>query len=100
MRPNSINTSTSLTNGTVFEGIDGLRHYLVGERLDDVLKQFCRKLLGYALGREVQLSDFLLLEEMQRRLKVNGYRFNEAVEAIVKSPQFRKIRGRLAENEG
>ena len=100
LRPNSINTSTSLTNGTVFEGIDGLRHYLVGERLDDVLKQFCRKLLGYALGREVQLSDFLLLEEMQRRLKVNGYRFNEAVEAIVKSPQFRKIRGRLAENEG
>ena len=73
---------------------------MVGERLDDVLKQFCRKLLGYALGREVQLSDFLLLEEMQRRLKVNGYRFNEAVEAIVKSPQFRKIRGRLAENEG
>jgi len=41
-----------------------------------------------------------LLEEMQRRLNVNGYRFNEAVEAIVKSPQFRKIRGRLAENEG
>ena len=51
-------------------------------------------------AHEVQLSDLLLLEEMQRRLKVSGYRFNEAVETIVTSPQFRKIRGRLVENEG
>jgi len=63
------------------------------------LEQFCRKLLGYALGREVALSDLLLLEEMQRRLKASDYRFNVAVEAIVTSPQFRNIRGRQAKNE-
>jgi hypothetical protein len=73
---------------------------LATERLDDVLAQFCRKLLGYALGREVALSDLLLLEEMQKRLKANDFRFSAAVEAIVTSGQFRKIRGRLAKDEG
>ena len=53
--------------------------------------------LGYNI---IKLSDLLLLEEMQQRLKASDYRFNEAVEAIVTSQQFRKIRGRLAKNEG
>ena len=100
LRPKSVNTKSRLDDGAAVEGITGLRQYLAGDRLDDVLKQFCRKLLGYALGREVVLSDLLLLEEMQRRLKANDYRFNVAVEAIVTSPQFRNIRGRQAKNEG
>ncbi len=32
------------------------------KRRDDFLRQFCRKLLGYALGRSVQLSDKPLIE--------------------------------------
>jgi len=48
----------------------------------------------------VALSDFLLLEEMQERLEANDFRFSAAVEAIVTSEQFRKIRGRLAKDEG
>jgi len=99
-RPKAVDTKTRLVDGTGVEGIDGLRHYLATDRLDDVLAQFCRKLLGYALGREVALSDFLLLEEMQERLKANDFRFSAAVETIVTSEQFRKIRGRLAKDEG
>ena len=100
LRPKAVDTKTKLVDGTAVEGIDGLRHYLATDRLDDVLEQFCRKLLGYALGREVALSDLLLIEEMQKRLKASDYRFSVAVEAIVTSPQFRNIRGRLAKNEG
>jgi hypothetical protein len=99
-RPKAVDTKTRLADGSAVEGIDGLRHHLATERLDDVLAQFCRKLLGYALGREVALSDLLLLEEMQKRLKANDFRFSAAVEAIVTSEQFRKIRGRLAKDEG
>ena len=99
-RPKAADTKTRLADGTSVEGIDGLRHHLATDRLDDVLAQFCRKLLGYALGREVALSDLLLLEEMQERLKANDFRFSAAVEAIVTSDQFRKIRGRLAKDEG
>ena len=76
------------------EGIEGLRQYLSTDRRDDVVRQFCRKLLGFALGRETQLSDELLLKQMLKQLEANDYRFNTAVEAIVLSDQFRKIRGR------
>ena len=47
-----------------------------------------------ALGRGVQLSDEPLLEEMQQRLEKSDYRFTAVVEAIVRSRQFREIRGK------
>lgn len=94
LRPDIVDTTTKLADGHSVTGIDGLRKYLLTERRADVVRQFCRKLLGFALGREVQLSDELLLDEMQRRLERNGYRLSVAVEAIVASPQFRMVRGR------
>jgi hypothetical protein len=99
LRPKPVDTKTKLVDGTAVEGIDGLRHHLATDRRDDVLEQFCRKLLGYALGREVALSDLLLLEKIQKRLKASDFRFSVAVETIVTSEQFRNIRGRLAKNE-
>ncbi len=93
VRPELANTKATLLDGKTIEGIDGLRDYLTTDRHDDVMRQFCKKLLGYALGREVQLSDEPLLAEMQKTLAANDYRFSLAVEAIVCSRQFRFIRG-------
>jgi hypothetical protein len=89
-----IDSRARLQDGTELGGIDGLRAYLLGARRDAFLRQFCRKLLGYALGRGVQLSDRPLLEEIERRLERREYRFSEAVDAIVRSRQFREIRGK------
>jgi hypothetical protein len=58
-----------------------------------VARQFSRKLLGYALGRGVGLSDEPLLDEMTRMASAGG-RIGNLVEAIVRSRQFREIRGR------
>ena len=99
IRKNQRDTSVTLFDGTRVNGIKGLREYLVNQRLDDFLEQFCRKLLGYALGREVQLSDMLLIEEMKDQLRDNEYRFNVVVEAVISSDQFRKIRGQLVKND-
>jgi hypothetical protein len=65
---------------------------LLTARRDAFVRQFCKKLLGYSLGREVQLSDEPLLAELQNRLKATDYHVAEAVETIVKSRQFREIR--------
>ena len=88
-----IDTQTTLPDGTEIDGLAGLRDYLLETRRDAILGQFCRKLLGYALGREVQLSDEPLLAEITQRLAGNEYRFSVAVLAIVASDQFRNIRG-------
>jgi hypothetical protein len=90
----AIDVHVKLRDGTEFDGIDGLRNYLLTTQRDAVLKQFCRKLLGYALGRGMQLSDAPLLAKMQEQLQKNEYRVSAAIEAIVRSRQFRQIRGR------
>lgn len=87
----AIDTRTSLTDGTSIAGFDGLRAYLVNTRRDDFLRQFSRKLLGYALGRSAQLSDKPLIENMT---KSEAHRVADLVELIVRSPQFREVRGR------
>ena len=85
--------NTTLIDGTRIAGLNGLREYLMTSRRHDVVRQFCRKLLGYALGREIMLSDEPLLGEMLRQLERNDYRFNTAVATIVSSRQFLQIRG-------
>ncbi len=95
-----IDTRATTMDGTELEGLDGLRKYLSTVRQDAFLRQFCRKLLGYSLGRAVQLSDEPLLAEMQSALRTKDYRVAIALEAIVRSPQFRDIRGReMAQEE-
>ena len=89
-----IDTQVTAIDGQNFNGLDGLREYVLTTRRDAFVRQFCRKLLGFALGRSVQLSDQSLLDEMASRLAANDYKFAGAVEAIVTSRQFREIRGR------
>jgi hypothetical protein len=89
-----IDTRTVLPGGVSVDGLNGLREYLLTRRQDDFLRQFSRKLLGYALGRAVQLSDKPLLDAMVARLKAGEGRVSGALELVVLSPQFREVRGR------
>jgi hypothetical protein len=73
------------TEGT---GLEGLRDHLREHRQDDFLDNLCRKLLGYALGRGLLLSDEATIQRMRARLAAGGQRFSALVETIVGSPQF------------
>ena len=88
-----IDAKSKLRDGTEFEGIDGLRHYLLTKKKDIVVRLFCRRLLGYALGRAVTLSDTAVLDAMVAELNKTGAGMTAAVQVIVKSPQFRMVRG-------
>ena len=90
-----VEVDARMPDGTTFSGLDGLRDYLLTKRREAVARQFSRKLLCYALGRGVQLSDDPLLDEMTRLVAVGG-RFGAVVEAVLRSRQFREIRGREA----
>ena len=89
-----IDTKVKVADGTQLQGFDSLRAYLLTMRRDAFLYQFCRKLLGYAVGRTVHLSDEPLLKEMQAALLANQYEIGAAVEKVVMSRQFQEIRGR------
>jgi hypothetical protein len=90
----AVDTKVKLKDATEFEGIDGLRSYLLAKKKDVIVRLFCKKLLGYALGRSVTLSDTVLLDEMVNALNTADGRVSAAIGVIVKSPQFQKVRGR------
>jgi len=83
-----VDVSVQLKDGTQFEGLDGLRSWLLTRRRKDVERTFSQKLLGYALGRATTLSDQPLLDEMVAELENQGP-LSGAVQAIVRSKQFR-----------
>ena len=74
LRPQEVDTSTTLPSGKKLAGIEGLREYLLNDRREDVVRQFCRKLLGYALGRSIQLSDEPFLDDLIATLAASEYR--------------------------
>ncbi len=87
-----INVQTSLSDGTILNGLPGLKQYLLTKKRDAFVRQMCKKLLGYALGRAVQLSDEPLLDQMRHQLDQNEYRIQPLLETIVESPQFQYVR--------
>ena len=95
-----LDSQVILRDGTEFEGIQGLRNYLLTKKKETFLRMFYRRLLGYALGRSVTLSDQLLIDRIMAERDDNGGRLSKSVLTIVQSKQFRMIRGsRFAENQ-
>ncbi len=90
----ALDSNVKLKDGTTFAGLDGLRTYLLTKKKDVIVRLFCRRLLGYALGRATTLSDQSVIDEMIAELNKNEGRLSSAVLTIVRSPQFRMIRGR------
>ena len=88
-----IDTSAQAKDGSKFTDIAGLRDYILAKRRDEFLRQFSRKLLGYALGRGVELSDQPLLDRMREDLASKDGRVQAAILAVIQSPQFRERRG-------
>ncbi len=94
-----IDTKTTVRDGTKIEGAEGLERYLAVDKREVFLRQFCKKLLGYALGREIQVADEPTLLAMRQALEKESFKFSAAVRVVVESPQFRSIRGATATDE-
>jgi hypothetical protein len=75
------------SDGQVIEGFTGFRAY-AAEHRDLICKTFCRKLLGYALGRSLRLTDEPLVRRMRTYLSENDYRVRGLLEIVVTSRQF------------
>jgi hypothetical protein len=82
-----VDDSAQLKDGAKFAGLDGLRQFLKS-REKQFTAQFCRKLLGYALGRQVLPTDKALVAKMQQDLAAHEGKFSSAVQTIITSRQF------------
>jgi hypothetical protein len=93
-----LDLSAEFVDGTTFTGFAGLRGFLA-DRRDLVMLQFCRKLLGYALGRAVLPTDLPLAESLRDRILEADAGISAAVLGIVQSRQFLNRRGTMVDED-
>ena len=88
----AVDVHAAFPGGSEGEGLAGLQSYIRTHRQQDFINNLTGKLLAYALGRSLLLSDEPLLEAMRSSLTAKGYKFSTLIEAIAGSPQFRNAR--------
>jgi len=89
-----VQTKVEFPDGRERDGVEGLRDYLVQQRRHDFVDSFNRRLLAYALGRSLLLSDEPLLEQLAQPVDGGALTFRSQIERIALSPQFLRKRGR------
>jgi hypothetical protein len=88
----SVDTRASFSPEEEGKGLEGLRAYVRAHRQDDFLDNLCRKLLSYALGRGLMLSDESAIQKMRAKMTADGQKLSVLVKSIVTSPQFLSTR--------
>jgi len=81
--------SGQLPGGETFRGPAGLKRVILETRYDDLRRQFARKLLAYALGRQLEYFDERALRRIIARLETNDNGLRHLVHGVVLSRPFR-----------
>lgn len=89
----TVDAKATFPGGMEGEGVQGIRQYIRNRREADFVRGFTGKLLAYALGRSLALSDELLIEEIGSKLGKDGCCFETVLDSIITSRQFLNKRG-------
>jgi hypothetical protein len=87
-----VDTQATFPGGSQGTGMAGLQTYIRANRQFDFVDNLSRKMLVYALGRSLILSDEPLIERMNAKLAASGYRISALMDTIITSPQFLRKR--------
>ncbi len=77
-----------MPDGQEIAGADALREYLVTKRKNQFAKALVERLLTYALGRRLELSDHDIVDKLTQDVIQNEYRLGYLVRAIAASEPF------------
>jgi hypothetical protein len=83
-----INATEILPDGQEVVGVDGLKAYLVRERRAEFAKSLVSRLLTYALGRSLEISDQADVLEISADFAKDDYRLKGLIQRIVASRPF------------
>jgi hypothetical protein len=82
-----IDARAQLPDGSQFQGVAGLRQ-LVASHPEDFLRTFTEKLLSYATGRGMELSDMPAIRKIVHDASKEDNRWSAVILGIVNSPAF------------
>lgn len=82
-------SSDTLPNGTELDGVVSLKNYLVEHRSEDFARALVSRLTVYALGRNLELSDEDLIDDLTNSFANNDYQIMHLIQELVASDAFR-----------
>lgn len=83
-----------LPGGKQFSGLKGLSTTLLNERSGDLAEQLTRKMLAYALGRQLEYYDEATVQELKAEFEAGNRQLKSLIHAIVRCDTFRKKQGK------
>lgn len=81
-------SETTLPDGTQIQGLAELKAYLISEQREPFARALVRKMLTYALGRSLELTDEPAVEELTRDFVASDFELRRLVLEIVASKPF------------
>ena len=88
LRGRPVDSRGKLPNGTEFEGPNGLQQVIVQQRLPDLRRQLTKKMLAYALGRQLEFYDEPAVRTIIESVEADSDHFRALIYAIVESYPF------------
>lgn len=79
-----------LPDGTSFTGLAGLSETLIERRGSDLAEQLTRKMLAYALGRQLEYYDEATVIELTKRVEADERKFKTLIREICRSSTFQE----------
>ena len=78
-----------LPEGVAFSGPEAFKAVLLETRMGDLNRQLARKMLSYALGRQLSYTDEHDVRVIAEKVAASGYRSRTLIQAVVQSNAFR-----------
>ena len=83
-----IDASSRLPHGPEVDGMRSLKDFLLKHRKQDIAQNVIRRLLTYAIGRELTVHDSFAVEDLVKQTEANEYRLQDIIVAICQSETF------------
>ena len=93
-----VDASASLPDGTKFDGVKGLREYLIANKTE-FIRTLAGKLMAYGIGRGLEDTDQPAVRRVVKEAAAKDYRWSSIIVEIAKSPPFTMGTLRSANNE-
>jgi hypothetical protein len=83
-----IDATVELPDGKQIAGADGLRTYLLQERKEQFARSLVMRLLTYALGRSLELTDQAAVDQVLEQFSKDDLRLKGLIHKVVASEPF------------
>jgi len=83
-----VDASDVLPGDIELGGIESLKDYLVTQRKDDFSRALVTRILTYALGRRLELSDEEAIDDLTEKFAADGFKLQRLIHSIVRNERF------------